>query len=54
MSEWQPIETAPTFDNPLVLAFTENGDYEIIRGSCAERPYFTHWTPLPAPPEGEE
>lgn len=67
MSEWKPIETAPkggAFREILVYS-EKQGMYEIIgwvrytNGSCwlngseekMDISYFSHWMPLPAPPE---
>jgi len=65
--EWQPIETAPTYEAVLIcggdvlypcVASLNNGEWDaeaqggILREDIAESP--THWMPLPEPPEGQE
>lgn len=66
MSEWQPIETAPTGENDFFLVCCNDPADErspfVVRGSIfasASKPntpqhlslgYLTHWMPLPAKP----
>lgn len=64
--EWQPIETAPSFESVLVynedkLAFGESAKYAIaIRSEHPQRAMWvcrfgeikpTHWMPLPEAPK---
>lgn len=50
--EWQPIETAPITCNSLLIrrngeiCIANWGDYDEVN-----QPKFTHWMPLPHPPE---
>lgn len=65
MSAWQPIDTAPK-DGTWVLAYSPNGNWRRIswgknrfNEACwtsvdwwfFEREEFTHWMPLPEPPQ---
>jgi|GEM_PF-3424387 len=53
--QWQPIESAPK-DGTRVLLWDSAGDGRAITGawrvdSADDHETFTHWQPLPAPPE---
>lgn len=52
--EWQPIETAPR-DGTWVLCWGPDCEHGIAwfpPNPCwAEYPEYTHWMPLPEPPE---
>lgn len=66
MSEWQPIETAPTGDHDFYLVCTTDPDDPrsafVVRGSILASArktgtpkhlslgYLTHWMPLPPKP----
>lgn len=64
MSEWQPIETAPTGDEDffLVCGLGDDRNPFVVRGDIlkngrrSDTPrilhlrWLTHWMPLPAPP----
>lgn len=53
--QWQPIESAPTDGTRVLLWDTANGGRAItgawVVGSPDDHETFTHWQPLPAPPE---
>lgn len=61
MSEWQPIETAPTNERVLVYeSFNGSFDIHIVKwfngyweSNMGAQFYPTHWMPLPEPPKGE-
>ena len=64
MSDWKPIETAPT-DGTEVLVYASPSDglegFQCVvslhkdAGRCVcELRKATHWMPLPAPPKGEK
>lgn len=56
MSEWQPIETAPKYEEILTLmkhgVLQGEWDGDVVRGYYSREMewYATHWMPLPKPP----
>lgn len=64
MSEWQPIETAPSHGEFLVTGYLfndpEKGRWTCVANGSEDFPvddrgdvleYATHWMPLPEPPK---
>jgi hypothetical protein len=54
VSDWQPIETAPSAMHVLATRFREDAGEWTMAVVLSPPIYpFTHWMPLPAPPDNQ-
>ena len=65
MTEWQPIETAPSegdflayvpnsIAGPILIVEADMGEFWHMAGDDTETVKPTHWMPLPPPPSTKE